>query len=94
MLKKVDESQTALDETITQLMHDMKMMDGDSEEYATCLNRLERLMKQKEKFAPKRISPDTLVLVGANLLGIVIIVAWEHGHVISSKALSHIVKPR
>ena len=84
----------ALDATITELMHDMKTMDGDSEEYATCLNRLERLNKLRKPRFREKLSPDTLILVGSNLLGILIIVGYEHGHVIGSKALSHIIKPR
>lgn len=92
--KRTDESQHQLDITITELMNDMKAMDGDSEEYATCMNRLERLYKLKEKNAPRRISPDTLVLVGGNLAGILIIVAYEHGRVITSKALGFAGKLR
>ena len=92
--KRSDPTQAALDVTITELMTDMKTLDGDSEEYATCLNRLERLMKQKEKFAPKQINPDTWIMVGGNLIGILIIVSYERGHVIATRALSNIIKPR
>lgn len=75
-------------------MNDMKSMDGDSEEYVTCMNRLERLYKLKEKNAPRRINPDTWLIVGGNLAGILIIVVYEHGHVIASKAMSQVGKLR
>lgn len=91
--KKAAESQ-ALDPVILELANDMKAHDGDSEEYATCLNRMERLYKLKEKNTPKQLSPDTLLLVGGNLLGILIIVSYEHGRVVTSKALSFAGKLR
>lgn len=92
--KRTDEAQISLDNTITELMNDMKAMDGDSEEYATCINRLERLYKLKEKNSPKRVSPDTWLIVGGNLVGILIIVIYEHGHVITSKAMNQVGKLR
>jgi hypothetical protein len=81
--KRTDDTQSSLDKTIASLMDDMSSMDGDSEEYATCMNRLERLYKLKEKNAPKRVSPDTIALV-----------AYEHGRVITSKAMSQLGKLR
>lgn len=92
--KPSEDTQAALDATITELMHDMSTREGDSEEYATMLNRLERLNKMRKPRFREKISPDTLILVGSNLVGILIIVSYEHGHVIGSKALSHIIKPR
>jgi hypothetical protein len=92
--KRTDDTQSSLDKTIASLMDDMSSMDGDSEEYATCMNRLERLYKLKEKNAPKRVSPDTIALVVGNLTGIFIIVAYEHGRVITSKAMSQLGKLR
>lgn len=39
---------------------------------------------------PKPVSRDTLVLAGANLLGIVFIVGHERAHVVTSKAIGFI----
>jgi hypothetical protein len=91
--KRSDEAQS-LDQTIQMLEDDMRSMSGDSEEYATCLNRLERLYKLKEKHSKRGFNPDTLLIVGGNLLGIIIIVAYEHSHVIGSKAMSQVGKLR
>lgn len=85
--KSPDETAAALDKTIKRLEDDMTAESGDSDEYATMLNRLERLYKLKEKHAPKQVSPDTMLIVAGNLLGILIIVGYEHGHVIVSKAI-------
>lgn len=92
MLSKSSDEAQSLDKTIQTLEDDMRSLSGDSEEYATCLNRLERLYKLKEKHSKSGIDLNTLVLVGGNLLGIVIIVVYEHGHVIGSRALTHVGK--
>lgn len=91
--KKSDESE-GLDLTIKSLEDEMLTRDGDSEDYATMLNRLERLYKLKEKHSSRRVSPDTLILVGGNILGIIIIVGYEHSHVIATKALGFAGKLR
>lgn len=94
MIKKKASNVQSLDETIMELEHDMKTHDGDSEEYATCLNRLERLYKLREKHSRKGLDPNTLLLVGGNLLGILIIVGYERANVIGSKALGFAGKLR
>lgn len=92
MLSKRSDEAEGLDQTIAELERDMQGHDGDSEEYATCLNRLERLYKLKEKHSKKRISPETWLMVGANLAGIIIIVAYEHGHALTSRAINQVGK--
>jgi hypothetical protein len=92
--KTPDETQVALEKTIVELQHQMQNADADSEEYATMLNRLERLTKLKKPRFLDKISPDTMFIVGGNLVGIVIIVAYEHSHIITSKALSFAGKLR
>lgn len=42
----------------------------------------------------KRPSTDTLLIVGANLLGILIIVGYERANVVSSKALGFVRQPK
>lgn len=85
---------TDIRRVITDLEYEMTTKDGDSEEYANMLNRLERLYKLYEKNSRKHLSPDTKLLVAGNLVGILIIVAYEHGHVITSKAVNQIGKLR
>lgn len=94
MLSKSSDEAQSLEKTIQMLEDDMRSLSGDSEEYATCLNRLERLYKLKEKHSTRKFNPDTLLIVAGNLLGIIIIVAYEHGHVIGSKAMSQVGKLR
>lgn len=65
-----------------------------SEEFGTVVERLSKLHKIQEDNKPESISPNTALLVGANLLGIGMIIKHEHLNVITSKAMSFIIKPR
>jgi hypothetical protein len=64
---------------------------NDPEEFEKILARIERLHKMLDK--PNRVSADTWALIGANLLGIVVIITYEHTRVITTKAFSLAVKP-
>lgn len=94
MLKKVSDEASSLDKTITELENDMLSIDPGTEMYTLLLSQLERLYKLKERHSPKRIDPNTWLVVGGNLAGILIIVSYEHGRVITSKALSFAGKLR
>lgn len=94
MLSKRSDEAHSLDQTIQTLEHEMLSLNGDDKEYATMLTNLERLYKLKEKHSKRKIDPNTLLIVGGNLAGILIIVIYEHAHVIGSKAMSQIGKLR
>lgn len=61
-----------------------------SKEYTETLDKLSKLHKMKEEETPSSVSPDTLLTVAANLIGIAIIVRHEHLNVITSKALGFV----
>jgi hypothetical protein len=46
--------------------------------------------KQDEIVRRKRVSPDTLALIAANLSGIIVIIGYERVNVIASKALGFV----
>lgn len=93
---KAEKSQ--LDRAIDDLFAQMAIVDGDSEEYATMVTQMDTLYKLKEVDAnvetKSRISKDTLVIVGGNLLGIIMIVGHERAHVIGTKAMAFMLKLR
>jgi len=65
-----------------------------SEEYVKALDQVIKLHRLKEDEKPSPVSKDTLVLVGANLLGIILIIRHEHVNVITSRAMNVLIKPR
>lgn len=91
-------SKTGLESAINKLLSDMEIFEGDSEEYAKMVEQLDVLYKLKEVDqkveSHRRISADTLAIVAANLLGILIIVGHERAHVVTSKALGFMLKLR
>jgi hypothetical protein len=78
---------------IDKLLESMDSFGPEDPEYATHLAHLERLTAMKANCRRKRVSPDQMALVLGNLLGIVIIVAYEQKHVMVSKATNFVMKP-
>lgn len=73
----------------------LKSANVDSEEYAKTLAMVERLHKMADKNEPSSsVSKETLVTVGANLLGIFMILKHENVNVITSKALGFVLRAR
>lgn len=85
---------TQLELTIQELHSDMKGHDPDTPEYELMMGELERLYALKEKEQKHRVSPDTLAIVIGNLVGILIIVKFERGAVMVSKAKDYVLRPK
>ena len=84
---------TKLDEAIDSLLDEMKGFSGDDDEYAVMVNQLVKLYSlQPPPEVKQRLSPDTLALISANLVGILIIVAHERANVVTTKALTFVRK--
>lgn len=83
-----------LETTIDTLISEMAGHEGSTEEYTKMADNLETLYKLKAEEAPDRIKLDTIAVVAGNLLGILIIVGFEKSHVMTSKALSSLLKPK
>jgi len=86
--KPKSELQKAIDEAIAS----MRVLPPTSDEYATIMERVTKLQKLKEIESPKRISPDTMLTVGANIIGIWMILHHEQLNVVTSKALPFVKK--
>jgi hypothetical protein len=84
----------SLDEEIDRVIIDMSMLKADSDEYKNMTDNLEKLYKARSHTRDSRISPDTLLVVVGNLIGIGIILGYEKAGVITSKALSFVIKGR
>ncbi len=94
MFKKTIEEDTALDGEINRLLNDMAIQERSSKEYQVMTDQLVKLYALKPKKPETRVSPDTLALVLGNLAGILVLVSHEKAHVVTSKALSFILKAR
>lgn len=81
-----------IDAQITKILSRMDEVEVDSEEYPKLMDRLERLNKIKAEERPGRVSRDTVVMVAGNLLGILVIVAYEQKHVFTSKGLTQLIR--
>jgi hypothetical protein len=86
--------QTLVDDAMVRAFDELKGQSVASEEYAKNLDGIVKLHKMREEEKSPGVSPDTIVLVAANLLGILLIIRHEHVNVITSRAMSTLIKPR
>jgi hypothetical protein len=83
-----------LDEPIGNILTQMNKIEPGSKEYSVMVDQLERLTKARAEEARPQVNSDTWAIVAGNLLGILIIVAYEQKHVMVSKGLGFVIKPR
>jgi hypothetical protein len=79
-------SPSKLEVEIERMLTRLRESADDVEQYDLILARLERLIKLREK--PNTVSADTWALIGANIVGIVIIITHEYTNPITTKALN------
>jgi hypothetical protein len=84
-----------LDEEIAYQLNKLAENRDDPAEYDTVIERVSKLEKLKSKEGWKPPSLDTVLVVGANIFGILWLAAYERENVIRSKsALGFVMKPR
>lgn len=85
---------TKLDAEIESLLNKLKELPRDSKEYGTTVEHLSELNKLRPEKG-KRISPDTVLIVAANIFGILWLARYERENVIRSRsALGFVMRPR
>lgn len=93
--KKKDIVLEMLDEAITDCFKEMQGLNSDSDEYGEMNKNVQKLIATRSELTSKRrVSPDTIALILANLAGIVLILGYERAGVIASKALGFVSKLR
>lgn len=85
---------TPLETVINEALERIEHVDPSTDGFAKATDQIAKLHKMKETEKPSRVSPDTLVLAATNIAGIIMIIKHEHFNVITSKALSFVLKPR
>lgn len=86
--------ESKLDAEIISSLEELKELKSNSEEYGAVVDRIAKLHKLKSEERRKLPSMDTVLVVGANIFGILWLTRYEREHVISSKALGFVMKPR
>jgi len=85
---------TPFEEAVNRALLDLGNHAVGSEEYQKSLDSLVKLHKMKKEETPSSVSRDTLVVVAANLLGLIMIIKHERFNVITSRAFGLLLKPK
>lgn len=85
---------TPLEAAVNRLVHDLNNHEIGSEEYQKSLDALTKLHKMKVEEKPSSVSKDTLVVVAANLLGLIMVISHERVNVITTRAFSMLLRPK
>jgi len=89
------DKRTDIDKEIEDLVKVMNVTDKTSKEYLQLAGTYDTLMKGKSYSKDNtKVSKDVLVTCGFAVLQVIIIVGFEHGHVLVSKAMGSIIKGR
>lgn len=83
---------TALDKEIARLFAELANHEMHSDEYDKVSDQLAKLYKLQEVDSKKRVSKDQMVSAATSILSILVIVNYEHAHVLGSKAVSFVGK--
>lgn len=87
--------ETKLDAELISALEQLESLDKTSEEYGTLVDRIAKLHKLKTDERPnQQISPDTALVVAANIFGILWLARYERENVIKGRsALGFVMKP-
>lgn len=88
------EKDEILDGQIAAIADEMTAMGVLNENYSTMLDHLKLLYEIKAKKRRDPVSRDTMALIGGNLVGILMIVAYERTHATTSKGFNQLIKPK
>lgn len=89
-----DTELTGLELVYDQAVRELLFKQAGSEEYEKTLAQVAKIhgLLRDEKSA--KVSRDTLAVIGANLLGILMIIKHENVNVITSRAMGLLLSPR
>jgi hypothetical protein len=92
MFNQTNPIDVKLNETIERVLQELATEDSHTEKYAAMTDQLTKLYAIRNENRSRRVSPDTLATIAANLFGIGIIIGHERTHIITSKAFGFIRK--
>jgi hypothetical protein len=84
-----------LDAEIQSALSKLDGLEPKSEEYAAILERVSKLHKLRTDERSKQVSPDTVLIVAANIFGILWLARYERENVVKAQsAMKFVMKPR
>lgn len=93
MIGKIATNDAALEKAMTRVLDELNDVSLDAETRGALLTELERLHTLKTANRLPRVSPDALISAAASVIGIVVIVAYEQLHPMTSQGLKFVKKP-
>ncbi len=90
-------TETVLDAEINAALAKLDGLEPTDEKYKTIVEQVSKLHKLKTEERPrmKQISPDTILVVAANIFGILWLARFEREHVIKApNAMKQVLKAR
>lgn len=90
--RKQPVNKVKLEDAITRIHAELTNVETGSDDYQRLLLQLERLHALKPEQAERRVTPDAIVAVVGNIIGVLIIVGYEREHVLTSKAMNYLMK--
>lgn len=91
------DNKPTLNEAIDHLLLEMQSHKAHTDEFSKCVDQLTKLYdikKSIEKDNKKIVSYDQLFAVAGNLAGILLILNFERAGIVTSKALSFVLKAK
>lgn len=82
------ESLKLMDEEIARLTAKLSTMQPLSEDYSKTVDLITKLTKARAEKNERAISMDTILTVGANILGMLLVLNYERLNVITSRAIT------
>jgi hypothetical protein len=92
--REIPKHQRMIEDDLEHILALLPITQPDTPEYAKLLTSAERLFAMLDHKRSAPISRDTLLTVGANLLGILLIIKHEDVNPITSKALGFVIRTR
>jgi len=86
--------ETEFDDAIERILFTMNEHEVGSPEYAKAVVFLDRVTDVRQKGKSNAVSRDTMIIAGAAILQTLLIVFAEQHHVVVSKGLSFVLKPK
>lgn len=89
-----DEKTDVLEDTIAAALKQLIETPLGTDEYDRKVDQITKLYDMKKRSASDAVSKDVIWTVCGNLAGILMILNYERAHVVTSKAIGFVLKPR